>query len=132
MAQLGAILDCGDDAPRPAVKRWGELGLRGKWADKPIHVYTYDMATRTGAFLQHVATADRRRMCWDRISEFADARRLDGTLETAAEQIGAAARADPYALAIANPKEAVEGLKLVALSAAPGEATSSCQARSSD
>jgi phosphate transport system substrate-binding protein len=121
IAQLGAVLDCGADAPRKTVKRWGELGLHGSWADKPIHIYTYDLATRTGVFLQHVVTADRRRMCWDRVSEYADARRLDGTRETAAEQIGAAARADPYALGIANEAEAAEGLKLIALSPGAGE-----------
>ena len=119
VAQLGSILDCGSDSKRRPVSRWGELGVQGTWSSKPIHIYTYDMATRTGAFLQHIATGDRRRMCWDRLFEYADARRLDGTLEPAAKRIGAAARKDPYALAIANAKEAVDGLKLVALSWGP-------------
>jgi phosphate transport system substrate-binding protein len=60
-------------------------------------------------------------MCWGHLSEYVDARRLDGTLGTAADQIGAAARADPYALAIANPAQAVDGLKLIAVSSAPGK-----------
>lgn len=121
MSQLGAILDCGAGARSTPVRRWGELGLRGKWADKPVHIYTYDMASRTGAFIQHVATADRRRMCWDHLSEYGDARRLDGTLETAAEQIGTAARADPYALAIANEAQTAQGLKLIPISPGPGK-----------
>jgi phosphate transport system substrate-binding protein len=120
ISQLGAIFDCGTDAPRRTIVRWGELGLKGQWADKAIHIYSYDMATRTGVFLQHVATGDRRRMCWNRLSEYADKRRLDGTLEDAADRIGAAARSDPYGLAIANPGQAIEGLKLVAVSAGPG------------
>ncbi len=120
LSQLGRVLDCGTGAPQPTISRWGELGLSGKWVMRPIHVYTYDMGTRTGAFLQHKATGDRRRMCWDRVSEFADARRLDGTLETAAERIAAAARSDPDALAIANAGQAVDGLRLVALASGRG------------
>lgn len=116
LSNLGRILDCGADAARTPIRKWGELGLKGRWADKPIHIYTYDMGSRTGAFVQQVATGDRRRMCWERITEFSDNRRLDGTLENSADRIGTAARRDPYALAIANPAQAVEGLRLVALS----------------
>jgi len=121
LSQLGTILDCGTDAPRPSVSRWDELGLRGEWAGKPIHVYNYDLATRTGVYLQHVVTGDRRKMCWDRIKEFSDIHRLDGTLEPAAERVATAAREDPYALAIANAAQAFDGLKLVALSKGQGK-----------
>lgn len=116
LRDLGRALDCGADAARMPYRTWGELGVKGRWANKPIHIYTYDMGSRTGAFVQHSATGDRRRMCWERIAEFGDTRRLDGTLENSADRIGAAARRDPYALAIANPAQAVDGLRLVAVS----------------
>ena len=119
LAELGRILDCSADAARAPFQKWGELGLKGRWAERPIHIYTYDMATRTGVFVQHVAAGDRRRMCWHRLNEYDDTRRLDGRIETAADRIGAAARRDPDALAIANAAQAVGGLKLVAMS--PGE-----------
>ncbi|HJP68384.1 MAG TPA: substrate-binding domain-containing protein [Sphingomicrobium sp.] len=116
LRDLGRILDCGADAAKIPYRTWGDLGVKGRWANKPIHIYTYDMGSRTGAFIQHAATAGRRRMCWERITEFADTRRLDGTLENSADRIGAAARRDPFALAIANPEQAVGGLRLVAVS----------------
>lgn len=116
LAKLDRILDCSAVTRHAPIRKWGELGLKGRWAGRPIHIYTYDLGSRTGAFVQHVVTNDRRRMCWDRLNEFGDARRLDGTRETAAERIGAAARRDPYALAIANTAQAVDGLRLLAVS----------------
>jgi len=128
-AQLGQILTCGVGAP-PALRTWGQLGLRGARAARPIRVYAYDFSSRTGRWIQDRVAGRDRRMCWDRIAEFSDARRLDGTLEPAAERIGAAAQRDPDALVIANPALAGEGLRLVPLAATstaeavlPSEAT---------
>lgn len=120
LAELGRMLDCSAGRRPAPIRKWGELGLKGRWAERPIHIYTYDMGSRTGTFVQHVLTGDRRLMCWDRLNEFGDARRLDGTIEPAAERIGAAARRDPDALAIANAGQAVDGLKLVAVSEGGG------------
>lgn len=66
-------------------------------------------------WFQKRVTGNDRRMCWDRITEYEDQRRLDGTIADAADRVGIAARADRYALAIANPTQAVDGLKLIAL-----------------
>ena len=121
LAELGRILDCSADAGQAPIRKWGELGLKGRWAERPIHIYTYDMSSRTGVFVQHVAAGDRRRMCWDRLNEYGDARRLDGRIEAAADRIGAAAQRDPDALAIANVVQAVGGLKLVAVSQGQGK-----------
>lgn len=121
LGDLGRILDCGTDAPRKPLRTWGELGLKGRWADRPIHIYIYDMGSRTGAFVQHVVTGGRRRMCWDRLKEYGDNRRLDGTIENSADRIGAAARRDPDALAIANAAQAADALKLVAVSRGAGQ-----------
>lgn len=118
--QLARIIDCGDQ-PRP-IATWGELGLGGAWKNAPIRVRSYDFATRTGAWLQNRVTGRDRRMCWDRIVEYAARRRLDGTLASAAEHIGEAARADRFALAIANSAQAFQGLKLVALREGDGPA----------
>lgn len=121
LAELGRILDCGIDARQKPLRTWGELGLKGRLASKPIHIYSYDFGSRTGSFIQAVVTGGRRRMCWDAIKEYGDTRRLDGTIEKAADRIGAAARRDPYALVIANASQAMEGLKLIALSKRAGD-----------
>jgi phosphate transport system substrate-binding protein len=38
-AQLDAILSSTHHRGGEAITRWGQLGLTGEWADKPIHVY---------------------------------------------------------------------------------------------
>ncbi len=38
-AQLDAIVSTTRAHGGPAISTWGQLGLRGDWADKPIHVY---------------------------------------------------------------------------------------------
>jgi phosphate transport system substrate-binding protein len=38
-AQLDAILSSTHHRGGPAITTWGQLGLKGDWADKPIHVY---------------------------------------------------------------------------------------------
>lgn len=114
LGQLARILDCGDQ-PRP-IANWGELGLTGDWAGAPIHVHSYDFATRTGSWVQDRITGKDRRMCWDRIAEHGDRRRLDGTITPAADEAGDAARGDRHALVIANSGQAHGGLRLVALS----------------
>lgn len=112
--QLARIIDCGDQA-RP-IATWGDLGLKGEWADQPIRIHSYDFATRTGLWLQNRVTGKDRRMCWDRIAEYGDTRRLDGTIAAAADRAGAGGRGDRHALVIANAAQAWGGLKTVALS----------------
>ena len=112
--QLARVLDCGDQAQ--PIARWGDLGLTGDWADAPIRVHSYDFSTRTGIWLQDRFMAKDRRMCWDHITEYADQRRLDGTMAKAGDRAGQATRSDRYALVIANAAQAHGGLKLLALS----------------
>jgi len=111
--QLARILDCGDQA-RPA-RTWGDLGATGAWAGMPIRVHAYDFSTRTGVWIQDKVADRDRRMCWDRIVEYGDQRRLDGTIARAADRIGDASRGDRHALAIANAAQARDGLKLLAI-----------------
>lgn len=115
LAQLDALVSCERRRGHAPIRTWGDLGVTGPRATRPIHIYAYDMGDRTGIFFQSVVTKDSRKMCWDRITEFTDARRIDGTLETAAERIAEAARHDPDALAITDPREAHDGLKVVAV-----------------
>jgi phosphate transport system substrate-binding protein len=39
LGQLDAILSSTHHRGGPAITTWGQLGLTGEWADKPIHVY---------------------------------------------------------------------------------------------
>lgn len=109
--QLAAVLDCGDQHEPIAV--WGGLGLTGGWANAPIHVHSYDFATRTGRWIQDHVTHGDRRMCWQRITEYANQRRLDGTVAKAADRIGQGASGDRYVLVLANAAQVYRGLRLV-------------------
>ena len=111
--QLARIVDCGDQ--RRPIATWGDLGVKGARAGRPIRVHAYDFSTRTGLWFQNRVTGKDRRMCWDRIAEYSDMRRLDGTTAAAADRAGDGGRSDPDALVIANAAQARAGLKLVAL-----------------
>ncbi|MFI5356713.1 MAG: PstS family phosphate ABC transporter substrate-binding protein [Opitutales bacterium] len=39
LAQLDAVLSSTRHHGGPAITTWGQLGLKGEWADKPIHVW---------------------------------------------------------------------------------------------
>jgi phosphate transport system substrate-binding protein len=50
LAQANALLSC--DPPEKTVPTWGDLGLKGEWANKPIHVYSYEPDSEVGVFIR--------------------------------------------------------------------------------
>lgn len=104
-----------------AIRRWGDLGLSGEWADRPIHLYADDTQSMTGRFFQHAALKDSRMMNWEHFTEFQDVRHADGTTTEAAEQSMAALRADRDGLAVSNLHYRNARVKPLALAAGDGE-----------
>lgn len=100
-----------------AIRTWGQLGLTGEWADRPIHLYADDTQSPAALFFQRVALGDSRRMNWEHFTEFRDLREPEGRVITAAQQSAAAVRADRYGLAVSNLNFAAAGLKPLALAA---------------
>ena len=49
LPQLAAIFGCG---PGKSIRTWGQLGLTGAWADKPIHVFGYPTGNNIAAFFE--------------------------------------------------------------------------------
>ena len=84
------------------IRTWGQLGVKGEWADHPIHLYADDTESMTGLFFQHAALQDSRMMNWEEFTEFNDVRHGDGTMTDAAEQSMAALKKDRFGLAISN------------------------------
>lgn len=101
LAQLNAIVVCQPRDGRPRLRTWGQLGLTGDWAGRPIHVYTYDTETGTGLFIQHVVLHDSRKWAWGHVTEFRNRAMPDGSALDAGRQIVAAVAADRYGLGIA-------------------------------
>ena len=122
LAELDAIVGCERRRGHGPIRTWGDLGLRGEWADRPIRVHTYDADTGKGIYFQHVVMRDSRKMNWDRITEYKDARNHDRSVLRAGQQIARAVEDDRYALGISGARFATAGLKALALAEKEGGA----------
>lgn len=120
LAQLAAIARCGCSQMRGGIGTWGQLGARGSWAHRPVHLYIIDAASGTGRYFLRVVLGGARALDWNRVSEFHDHRSADGTFEPAAAQTAAALRRDPYGIAISTIRYQGGGLKAIAIATATG------------
>lgn len=103
LAQVDAIFSAQRRRGAPAaIRTWGDLGLTGAWADKPIQIYADDTQSMAALFFQRVALQDSRMMNWEHFTEFQDIRHPNGTITGAAEQGMAALRTDRYGLAVSS------------------------------
>ena len=100
------------------IRTWGQLGLTGEWANKPIHVYgvnlRYHQATRFEDQVMHGSAK------WNSsLLEYANYGKPDGTLAIGASMMVEDLAKDPYAICYSEENFKVEGAKLVEL--APGD-----------
>ncbi len=94
LSQLDAIYGSEHRAAPANIRTWGELGVGGEWADKPIHPYGYSTEDALGVYFRHdVLHADFKP---NRESHLLSDR--DHGTESAAERIARAVAADPYAI----------------------------------
>lgn len=118
LGQADSIFGCGQPGQSASARTWGDLGLGGEWKDKPIHLYTFDMESGSGLYLQHKLQGESKKFNWSIIREFPDARRTDGTSYEAGEQAMDALLRDRYGLAVSSLRYANSNVKAVALAAA--------------
>jgi len=114
LAQTDAIFGCEQPGRTPA-KTWGDLGLTGEWADKPIHLYTPEMESGTGTFVVRRLQGESKKMNWAIIREFGEGRHPDGTVYDSAEQTMDALEQDRYGIALSSLHFSNEQVKPVAL-----------------
>ncbi|MDP9051637.1 MAG: phosphate ABC transporter substrate-binding protein [Acidobacteriota bacterium] len=98
------------------IRTWGQLGLTGEWADKPIHVYgvnlRYHQAIRFEDQVMHGSAK------WNPfLLEYANYGKPDGTLAIGASMMVEDLAKDPYGICYSEENFKVEGAKLVALAA---------------
>ena len=103
---------------KTAILTWGQLGLSGEWADKPIHIYSDDTQSPSGYFFERVALGGSQRMNWDNYTEFKDVLSPDGNVVEGVAQSARALEKDKFGLAISTARYATDGLKVIALSSA--------------
>jgi len=84
--------------PEKNIRTWGQLGLKGEWADKPIHVYGFNLRYNTATDL-----ADKVLKASDKWNEnihaYAHIVQPDGKRYIQADQITDALARDKYGIA---------------------------------
>jgi len=87
-------------APAP-ILTWGDLGLGGEWAVRPINLYTPDTESGTGRFFRDVVLRDSRKLYWERVTEFSDSAGPTSSPHDASAKIVAAVSRDRFGLGLA-------------------------------
>ena len=114
LAQLDAIFGSEHKRSDKNIRKWGELGLSGDWADRPIHTYGYNSGTEAGAFFRERVLENSFKWSCD-LKQFDNGQQDDGKLVDAGPQIVAALKNDPYGIAFAKLMYADESVKPIAL-----------------
>lgn len=115
-AHLRAIFGCGGNACS-ANHTWGELGVRGALAARPIHAYGYKLDNAAAIFFKSLVLKDVEWQCG--IKTFVNQLNPSGKRVDSGQLILEALRNDPSGIAISNPHYANPGVKAVALSSTP-------------
>src|SRR5260370_28548708 len=87
--------------PEKNIRTWGQLGLTGEWADKPIHVYGFNLRynTSTGFSDRVLQGSDK----WNEdIVATGNYALPDGKRVSGGDFIARAVAQDPYAIAFTN------------------------------
>jgi len=109
LQQLDGIFDADHRLGQRSYKTWGDLGLAGDWAAKPIQLYTYNIQSAEVQFFERAAMKGSQKFsCCLTVFQA-----RPGT--TAEAQIATALAKDKYGLALSSGP--APGLKAIALSA---------------
>ena len=117
LAQLRAIFGCGEP-PKESIQSWGELGVTGTLAGKPIHVYGYKFDNAAAMFFKNTVLKNAEWRCG--IKTFANQTGQDGKRIDSGQLILDALKKDPYGIAISNPHYANSEVKAIALASRNG------------
>jgi phosphate transport system substrate-binding protein len=115
LPQLARIL--GDPPPAEGsgpIRTWGQLGLRGVWANRKIQPYSWTFDQDFALFLHARVLGDA--VPWNpQVRQFATYDRPDGTIVDRGEQILAALARDPDGIAVSNIRFANPSVKILKL-----------------
>lgn len=104
------------------IETWGQLGLKGDWVDKPIHLYGWHESDVFSTFVEHAALRDSHRWRCG-MKQYTHIHRPDGTIYDSGQQILDDLAGDPYGIALSNVRylkdNAVKPLALARTAAGP-------------
>jgi phosphate transport system substrate-binding protein len=105
--------------PEKNIRTWGQLGLTGKWADKPIHVYGFSLRYNTAtAFCDLVLKGSDK---WNEtIHAYGNYMAPDGKRYIEADQITDAIGKDKYAIGFNRYRGERKNVKRLAVGAGSG------------
>ncbi|HEV2485193.1 MAG TPA: substrate-binding domain-containing protein [Terracidiphilus sp.] len=108
LQQLDGIFDADHRLSKQNYKTWGDLGLTGDWAAKPIQLYTYSIQSAEMQYFERAGLKGSQKFscCLTLFKSKPDM--------TAEQQIAAALANDKYGLALSS--QPAPGLKAIALS----------------
>jgi phosphate transport system substrate-binding protein len=102
------------------IRKWGDLGLTGEWADKPIHLYGYANNSGFGIFFS-AATMGSSTLWNCDVHQFDNVTDAQGkTITQAGRQIVTALAADKYGLAYAGIRYATQDVRPLAIAVREG------------
>ena len=116
LAQLDAIVSADHRRSAAPIRHWGELGLTGAWAHRPITVYTAAIASDESQFVEQAVMAGSQKWTGE-LREFSDRRGPDGKLVDAGQQTLQALALDRFGMAIASGANQHPQTKPLALAA---------------
>src|SRR6266404_779821 len=102
------------------IRTWGQLGLKGAWSDKPIHVYGYPLKLGGFSFFFSERVFGGGDKWNEDLVEFGNIEKPDGTKLSSTKQIVEALSKDPYGIAYSVISSKTPQLKSVALAAKDG------------
>jgi phosphate transport system substrate-binding protein len=80
--------------PEKNIRTWGQLGLTGEWAEKPIHVYGYNLRYHIPLTFERLVFQGGAK--WnEQLIEFTNYKNADGSTELEAKQVIDAVGKDP-------------------------------------
>lgn len=120
LAQLDAIFGAEHRRGAPAnIRNWGQLGLTGEWADRPITPYGWKTDDSFGFFLEQTLLAGSHR--WNNaLRQFGHIYRPDGTIYDHGQQALDALAQDRYGIAVSNIRYAGSDVKPLAVAESAG------------
>jgi phosphate transport system substrate-binding protein len=86
LTELDAVFGCEHRRGSKNIRTWGDLGLAGEWAARPIHVYGPDIQEATGSFFREVVLKNSYKWNCD-MKEFSDLPKPDGSSYDGLQQI---------------------------------------------
>lgn len=117
--QAASVFGCERRDGKPA-RTWGDLGVTGEWADKPIHVYAYQTESELGVFIRRKVLKNSYKWNCD-MATFPSAGAQSNPRQDGSADILSALRRDTYGIAVSNVGYGTPDVKILPLADSDAE-----------